>query len=146
MTLWAIFSSSLLLIFLVLGCYLIKQNCRCYDANLVEIPVEIETPDHLYYHVSVIVNPKTVTAITLRMKKTFPNKYSSREMQLALFSSRKIEPLEELTWASFSSVDKQTPAKAFFANSFWMIYCNMSSDNKFWPSYFSGLRDRFQRN
>ncbi|KAJ3689423.1 hypothetical protein LUZ61_018587 [Rhynchospora tenuis] len=42
-------------------------NHRCYDANLVEIPVEIETPDHLYYH-------------------------------LALFSSRKIEPLEELTW------------------------------------------------
>ncbi|KAF3335842.1 Histone-lysine N-methyltransferase SUVR4 [Carex littledalei] len=42
-------------------------NHRCYDANLVEVPVEIETPDHLYYH-------------------------------LALFSSRKIEPLEELTW------------------------------------------------
>lgn len=25
---------------------------RCYDANLVEIPVEVETPDHHYYHVS----------------------------------------------------------------------------------------------
>lgn len=24
---------------------------RCYDANLVEIPVEVETPDHHYYHV-----------------------------------------------------------------------------------------------
>ncbi|KAJ4802637.1 SET-domain containing protein lysine methyltransferase family protein [Rhynchospora pubera] len=42
-------------------------NHRCYDANLVEIPIEIETPDRLYYH-------------------------------LALFTSRKIEPLEELTW------------------------------------------------
>ncbi|KAF5190607.1 Histone-lysine n-methyltransferase suvr4 [Thalictrum thalictroides] len=27
-------------------------NHRCYDANLVEIPVEIETPDHHYYHVA----------------------------------------------------------------------------------------------
>ncbi|KAF3791908.1 Histone-lysine N-methyltransferase [Nymphaea thermarum] len=25
-------------------------NHRCFDANLVEIPVEIETPDHHYYH------------------------------------------------------------------------------------------------
>jgi hypothetical protein len=25
---------------------------RCYDANLVQIPVEVETPDHHYYHVS----------------------------------------------------------------------------------------------
>lgn len=24
---------------------------RCDDANLVEIPVEVETPDHHYYHV-----------------------------------------------------------------------------------------------
>ncbi|OMO53468.1 hypothetical protein COLO4_36727 [Corchorus olitorius] len=26
-------------------------NHRCVDANLVEIPVEVETPDHHYYHV-----------------------------------------------------------------------------------------------
>ena len=24
---------------------------RCLDANLVEIPVEVESPDHHYYHV-----------------------------------------------------------------------------------------------
>ena len=24
---------------------------RCVDANLVEIPIEVETPDHHYYHV-----------------------------------------------------------------------------------------------
>lgn len=24
---------------------------RCFDANLIEIPVEIETPEHHYYHV-----------------------------------------------------------------------------------------------
>lgn len=27
---------------------------RCYDANLVQIPVEVETPDHHYYHVRVV--------------------------------------------------------------------------------------------
>ncbi|XP_031097205.1 probable inactive histone-lysine N-methyltransferase SUVR2 [Ipomoea triloba] len=27
-------------------------NHRCFDANLVEIPVEIETPDHHYYHIA----------------------------------------------------------------------------------------------
>jgi SET domain-containing protein len=36
------------LIFLV-GCNTLLR--RCYDANLIEIPVEVETPDHHYYHV-----------------------------------------------------------------------------------------------
>ncbi|XP_059630393.1 histone-lysine N-methyltransferase SUVR4-like [Cornus florida] len=27
-------------------------NHRCFDANLVEIPVEVETPDHHYYHLA----------------------------------------------------------------------------------------------
>ncbi|KAM7254308.1 hypothetical protein ACFE04_031990 [Oxalis oulophora] len=27
-------------------------NHRCFDANLIEIPVEIETPDHHYYHIA----------------------------------------------------------------------------------------------
>ncbi|KAF8388284.1 hypothetical protein HHK36_026950 [Tetracentron sinense] len=43
-------------------------NHRCFDANLVEIPVEVETPDHHYYH-------------------------------LAFFTTRKVDALEELTWA-----------------------------------------------
>ncbi|XP_050948035.1 probable inactive histone-lysine N-methyltransferase SUVR2 isoform X5 [Cucumis melo] len=42
-------------------------NHRCFDANLVDIAVEIETPDHHNYH-------------------------------LALFTTRKIEAMEELTW------------------------------------------------
>nr|TKW36176.1 hypothetical protein SEVIR_2G423700v2 [Setaria viridis] len=42
-------------------------NHRCYDANLVEIPVEVETPHHHYYH-------------------------------LALFTNKKVEAFEELTW------------------------------------------------
>jgi hypothetical protein len=25
--------------------------CRCFDGNIIAIPVEIETPDHHYYHV-----------------------------------------------------------------------------------------------
>ncbi|OAY83639.1 Histone-lysine N-methyltransferase SUVR4, partial [Ananas comosus] len=58
-------------------------NHRCRDANLIEIPVEIETPDHHYYH-------------------------------LAYFTTRKIEPWEELTWdygIDFS--DYNHPVKAF---------------------------------
>nr|CAB3481773.1 unnamed protein product [Digitaria exilis] len=52
-------------------------NHRCYDANLVQIPVEVETPDHHYYH-------------------------------LAFFTTKKVEPFEELTWdygIDFGDVD-----------------------------------------
>lgn len=42
-------------------------NHRCSDANLIEIPVEVETPDHHYYRV-------------------------------ALFTTRDVNALEELTW------------------------------------------------
>ncbi|KAF0900835.1 hypothetical protein E2562_035471 [Oryza meyeriana var. granulata] len=31
---------------------LCKSNWRCYDANLILIPVEVETPDHCYYHLA----------------------------------------------------------------------------------------------
>ncbi|KAJ1413860.1 SET domain [Sesbania bispinosa] len=31
---------------------------RCYDANLIDIPVEVETPDHHYYHVAFFTNRK----------------------------------------------------------------------------------------
>ncbi|AQK51517.1 putative SET-domain containing protein family [Zea mays] len=33
-------------------------NHRCYDANLVQIPVEVETPDHHYYHLAFFTNKK----------------------------------------------------------------------------------------
>ncbi|CAL5000457.1 unnamed protein product [Urochloa decumbens] len=33
-------------------------NHRCYDANLVQIPVEVETPDHHYYHVAFFTTKK----------------------------------------------------------------------------------------
>ncbi|KAF0931560.1 hypothetical protein E2562_005530 [Oryza meyeriana var. granulata] len=58
-------------------------NHRCFDANIMGIPVEIETPDHHYYH-------------------------------LAFFTTRVIEPFEELTWdygIDFDDVDH--PVKAF---------------------------------
>lgn len=42
-------------------------NHRCSDANLIEVPVEVETPKHYYYHI-------------------------------ALFTTRKIDAFEELTW------------------------------------------------
>ncbi|KAG8370839.1 hypothetical protein BUALT_Bualt13G0025100 [Buddleja alternifolia] len=58
-------------------------NHRCYDSNLVEIPVEVETPDRHYYHV-------------------------------ALFTTRKVKVMEELTWdygIDFDDLDH--PIKAF---------------------------------
>ncbi|KAG9150545.1 hypothetical protein Leryth_010913 [Lithospermum erythrorhizon] len=33
-------------------------NHRCHDANMVEIPVEIETPDHHYYHLAFFTSRK----------------------------------------------------------------------------------------
>ncbi|KAJ0076620.1 hypothetical protein Patl1_35914 [Pistacia atlantica] len=33
-------------------------NHRCNDANLVEIPVEVETPDHHYYHIAFFTSRK----------------------------------------------------------------------------------------
>ncbi|KAI9180606.1 hypothetical protein LWI28_006480 [Acer negundo] len=33
-------------------------NHRCYDANLIEIPVEVETPDHHYYHIAFFTTRK----------------------------------------------------------------------------------------
>ncbi|XP_050231027.1 histone-lysine N-methyltransferase SUVR4-like isoform X2 [Mercurialis annua] len=58
-------------------------NHRCHDPNLVEIPVEVETPDHHYYH-------------------------------LAFFTSKDIEPMEELTWDyGIEFDDKYHPIKAF---------------------------------
>ncbi|ESW19200.1 hypothetical protein PHAVU_006G104500 [Phaseolus vulgaris] len=36
-------------------------NHRCYDANLIDIPVEIESPDHHYYHLAFFTN-KNVSA------------------------------------------------------------------------------------
>ncbi|KAK9087779.1 hypothetical protein Syun_030173 [Stephania yunnanensis] len=58
-------------------------NHRCHDANLVEIPVEIESPDHHYYH-------------------------------LAFFTTRNVEPLEELCWDyEIDFEDQNHPIKAF---------------------------------
>nr|CAB3458794.1 unnamed protein product [Digitaria exilis] len=58
-------------------------NHRCYDANLVEIPVEMETPDYHYYH-------------------------------LALFTSKKVDAFEELTWDyGINFDDDKNPGRAF---------------------------------
>lgn len=58
-------------------------NHRCFDANIIGIPVEIETPDHHYYH-------------------------------LAFFTTRQIEPFEELTWDyGIDFDDVNHPVKAF---------------------------------
>lgn len=33
-------------------------NHRCYDSNLIDIPVEVETPDHHYYHIAFFTKRK----------------------------------------------------------------------------------------
>ncbi|KAL6634757.1 hypothetical protein ACP70R_027428 [Stipagrostis hirtigluma subsp. patula] len=50
-------------------------NHRCFDGNLIGIPVEIETPDRHYHH-------------------------------LAFFTTRQIEPFEELTWGVWDLLKK----------------------------------------
>ncbi len=30
--------------------------CRCFDNNMLDVPVEIESPDHHYYHVGYIIS------------------------------------------------------------------------------------------
>ncbi|KAE8664857.1 Histone-lysine N-methyltransferase SUVR4 [Hibiscus syriacus] len=58
-------------------------NHRCLDATLIEIPVEVETPDIHYYH-------------------------------FAFFTTRDVNPLEELTWdygIDFDDLDH--PVKTF---------------------------------
>ncbi|KAF5741826.1 histone-lysine N-methyltransferase SUVR2 isoform X1 [Tripterygium wilfordii] len=58
-------------------------NHRCLDANLIEIPVEMETPEHHYYH-------------------------------LALFTTREVDALEELTWDYGVDFDDHgLPGKSF---------------------------------
>ncbi|GAV82044.1 SET domain-containing protein/Pre-SET domain-containing protein/WIYLD domain-containing protein [Cephalotus follicularis] len=58
-------------------------NHRCLDANLIEMPVEVETPDHYYYH-------------------------------LALFTTREVDAMEELTWDyGIDFDDHDHPVKAF---------------------------------
>lgn len=75
-------------------------NHRCLDANLIEIPVEVETPDHRYYH-------------------------------LALFTTRKIDALEELTWDYGIDFDDQAhPFKAFGCQCGSMFCRNMKRSNR----------------
>ncbi|XP_061993038.1 uncharacterized protein LOC133710914 [Rosa rugosa] len=58
-------------------------NHRCSDATLVQIPVEVETPDHHYYHV-------------------------------ALFTTRNVAAMEELTWDyGIDFDDHDHPVKPF---------------------------------
>ncbi|KAJ8431237.1 hypothetical protein Cgig2_028627 [Carnegiea gigantea] len=36
----------------------IRVSCRCSDANLIEVPVEVETPKHYYYHIALFTTRK----------------------------------------------------------------------------------------
>ncbi|KAL6185176.1 hypothetical protein ACLB2K_041311 [Fragaria x ananassa] len=65
---------------LILDATVYGNVARCSDATLVSIPVEMETPDHHYYHV-------------------------------ALFTTRNVAAMEELTWIDFDDLDH--PVKPF---------------------------------
>lgn len=75
---------------------------RCYEGNLIEIPVEVETPDHHYYHVLVIyLSLNAFWSISLLLRNPC-NNYSKHfflmSLQIAFFTTRKVNALEELTW------------------------------------------------
>ncbi|KAG2384379.1 Suppressor of variegation 3-9-related protein [Vigna angularis] len=38
------------------------ERCKCFDANLVEIPVEVEDPGHYYYHFAFFTS-RTIAAL-----------------------------------------------------------------------------------
>lgn len=44
--------------FMLIGCIKCSSSilCRCQDANLMDMPVEIESPDRHYYHVAFFTN------------------------------------------------------------------------------------------
>ncbi|KAI6692757.1 hypothetical protein NL676_020467 [Syzygium grande] len=69
-------------------------NHRCFDANLIDIPVEVETPDRHYYHRLVIVD--SLFFCSLR------------------FTTRTVGAFEELNWDyGIDFDDEDHPVKAF---------------------------------
>ncbi|KAK9931252.1 hypothetical protein M0R45_018536 [Rubus argutus] len=74
-------------------------NHRCSDATLIQIPVEVETPDHHYYH-------------------------------LALFTTRNVAAMEELTWDyGIDFDDHDHPVKPF--NVFVEVHSVVAATLKF---------------
>lgn len=89
---------------------------RCYDANLVEIPVEIESPDHHYYHVRYEPPDFNFCSFIFKMALILYSCAAGIEYfatscytQLAFFTTRKIEAFEELTWVSYIILDPYSP-------------------------------------
>ena len=70
---------------------------RCYDANLVDIPVEIESPDHHYYHVWILF-PQCFSMNILKICSNIFNVIVFPFFQIAFFTTRAVKALEELTW------------------------------------------------
>ncbi|KAL0418613.1 UNVERIFIED_CONTAM: putative inactive histone-lysine N-methyltransferase SUVR2 [Sesamum radiatum] len=67
-------------------------NHRCYDSNLVDIPVEVETPLHHYYHYDWILSLNAAR----------------------LLHYKKVKAMEELTWDyGIEFDDNDYPIKAF---------------------------------
>lgn len=91
---------------------------RCCDANLIEIPVEIETPDHHYYHVRYITKMYLVSRLVFCSSSNLAqvNTFIQRavlKLQVAFFTTRKVEPYEELCWVSTSFITSSHFCKYF---------------------------------
>ncbi|KAK7305339.1 hypothetical protein VNO77_43244 [Canavalia gladiata] len=83
-------------------------NHRCTDAILIAIPVEVETPDHHYYHVWNLKFLDSLFLLHLVFK------------ELAFFAQRKVAAMEELTWdygIDFSDHDHSLTAFRCLCNS-----------------------------
>lgn len=69
---------------------------------MVEIPVEVETPDHCYYHVCEVMEPLILHlhSYSLSTLLVIEDIFICSIVQIAFFTTRKVDALEELNWVS----------------------------------------------
>lgn len=74
-------------------------NHRCYDSNLVSIPVEVETPDHHYYHLALFTtrNVKAMEELTCDYRMDFDDNDRPIEAFQCLCGSKFCHSIHRLT-------------------------------------------------
>lgn len=82
-----------------------SRDSRCSDANLIDIPVQVETPDRHYYHVWVGLLSMSMLTHTYTHCNYTPCERASLStffvrLQLAFFTTRRVNAFEELSWVS----------------------------------------------
>ena len=119
-------------IYLLLGIF-IYFWFRCNDANLIEIPVEVETADHHYYHVwhfSTFTNVNDISDSTT----FYIDLLYFVVWQLAFFTARDVKAFEELSWVSyfvlfycFSKIELKTVVFPCTPIESYFDYCNCTN-------------------